>query len=80
MERRGETMERKILMWKQRAAEFQTSALDVKAVTGTTIKDASNARISSHVRDVTELIIITVVHDPIGTCELQCFGFYRRHA
>lgn len=42
-------------MWKQRAVEFQTSGLDVKTVTGTTIKDASNACISSHIRDVTDL-------------------------
>lgn len=58
MERRKETMERKILMWKRRAVEFQMSALDVKTVTGTTIQDANNACISSHIRDVTELNII----------------------
>lgn len=54
MERRKETVERKILIWKRRAVEFQTSALDVKTVTGATIKYASNACISSHIRDVTD--------------------------
>lgn len=71
-------VERKILMWKQRAEEFQKSALDVKTVTGTTIKDASNACISSHIRDVTDLNIILSPTIQYLLVNCSVFGFIVR--